>query len=170
MFFIGLLSIAALIASARIQVPLYPVPVTLQTALVLLLPCLIGTRFSLGVLSAYFAAGFAGLPVFAMAAGSVAGPAYFFGPTGGYLLGFVAATFFVGLCYEQKNLRSLPVIFLLMLAGHAIILLFGAIWLAYGLPSLGFQTAVLVGIVPFLLGSLLKSGLACLIAEACNKA
>lgn len=163
---VGLVSIAALAASARIQVPMYPVPVTLQTAVVLLLPCLLGWRVALGVLAAYFAAGAAGLPVFA---GAITGPAYFFGPTGGYLVGFAAAMTMVGLTFERKNDMSFIALFALMIAGHALILMLGTMWLAYGVPSLGMAQAFATGVVPFLIGSVLKSALVSSAVKALSK-
>lgn len=164
---LGLLSIAALAASAKIQVPMIPVPVTLQTAVVLLLPCLLGTRLSLAVLAGYFAAGAMGLPVFAGA--GLAGPAYFVGPTGGYLIGFVAAAAFVGSMAASRPIWSFAALTALMLAGHAVILAFGTAWLAYGLPALGWQAAFAAGTVPFLAGSALKSALVAASVKALQK-
>lgn len=151
---IGVLSILALVASARIQIPMVPVPITLQTAIVLLMPCLLGTRFALTILSTYLAMGFAGLPVFA---GPLAGPAYFFGPTGGYLVGFVAAATMVGMMYDSMKSWNFWTLGALMLAGHAVILLAGATWLAFGVPSLGLAAAITGGVIPFIIGSVLKS-------------
>ena len=154
---IGVLSILALVASARIQIPMVPVPITLQTAVVLLMPCLLGTRLALAILSTYLAMGFAGLPVFA---GLVTGPAYFFGPTGGYLLGFVVAAGLVGYIYENKQSWNFWSLSALMLLGHAFILMAGATWLGFGVPSLGLSAAIASGVVPFLIGSVLKSAFA----------
>ncbi len=163
LFLMSALSIAALIASARIQVPMLPVPITLQTAVVLILPCVLGWRLALGVLGSYLAAGAMGLPVFA--SGALAGPAYFFGPTGGYLVGFAAATIMVGAAFTYKKQWSFLALSALMLAGHALILTTGALWLAYGAPSLGLSQAFLVGVTPFLFGSVVKSGLAASIVK-----
>ena len=154
---IGALSIMALVASARIQIPMVPVPVTLQTAVVLLMPCLLGTRLALAILGTYLAMGIAGLPVFA---GLITGPAYFSGPTGGYLLGFVVAAGLVGYIYENVRSWNFWTLSALMLLGHAFILLAGATWLGFGVPSLGFTAAVASGVVPFLIGSVIKSAFA----------
>jgi biotin transport system substrate-specific component len=153
---IGLGSIAALAASAKLQVPMLPVPITLQTAVVLLLPCLLGWRLALTILGGYFATGAAGIPVFA---GTTAGPTYFFGPTGGYLIGFALATFVVGTLFDRKANWSFFSLAALMLAGHIVILSSGALWLAYGMPSIGISKAIATGIVPFLIGSIVKSAI-----------
>lgn len=153
-------SIALLIASARIQVPMVPVPITLQTAAVLCLACLLGWRGALAVLCAYFTLGLIGLPVFSMTAGAIPGPAYFVGPTGGYLIGFAMATALIGYVFEQRGRWSLISLFGLMMAGHVIILAIGAAWLAYGIPMMGFSEAIAAGIVPFIAGSVLKSAIA----------
>ena len=82
--FLGALVLAA---SAKIEVPFYPVPMTLQTLAVLTLGALFGARLAAATVALYLAEGLVGLPVFA---GAVAGPAYLAGPTGGYLVGFLA--------------------------------------------------------------------------------
>lgn len=166
LFLIGALSIAALAASARIQVPMIPVPITLQTAVVLILPCLLGWRIALGILAAYFAAGAAGLPVFA---GVLAGPAYFVGPTGGYLLGFAVAMSLTGIIFERKAKWSFLELGGLMLAAHMIILALGAFWLAFGAPMLGMTQALATGVYPFVIGSVLKAGLAAAAIKAATK-
>ena len=161
-FMIGLATIAALAASARIQVPMVPVPITFQTVVVLMMPFLLGYRMALGILAGYFMAGLMGAPVFA----SGAGPAYFAGPTGGYLAGFAAAVMLMGAALEYKPTWSFPALAALMLAGHAVILFLGALWLAYGVPALGAEKAAMTGVVPFLSGSLLKSLLAAALVKS----
>lgn len=156
-FITVLLSIAALAASARIQIPMIPVPMTLQTGVVLMLPFVLGLPLALATLAGYFMAGAMGLPVFAMAAGAIPGPAYFVGPTGGYLAGFVLAVVCLGMIMTYKKAWSLPLLFVLMVIGHAIILSAGALWLTYGVRV---PHAWAVGVAPFLINSLLKSALA----------
>ena len=163
---IGVLSILALVASARIQIPMVPVPVTLQTAVVLLMPCLLGTRLALAILSTYLAMGLIGLPVFA---GPVAGPTYFFGPTGGYLVGFVAAAGMVGMIYESLKSWNFWTLSALMLVGHIVILLAGATWLAFGVPALGLAAAIASGVIPFTIGSVLKSAFVAASIKAMDK-
>lgn len=143
-----------------------PVPITFQSAVVLFLACALGWRGALGVLAGYFSLGVAGLPVFSMASGAVPGPGYFMGPTGGYLIGFAMATALIGYIYEQRARWSMPVLCALMLSGHALILISGTAWLAYGIPMLGFGEAVAAGILPFLAGSILKSVIAAALVKA----
>lgn len=160
------LSIVALVAASKIQAPLWPVPITLQTAVVLMMPCLLGWRMALSALLGYFAMGVSGLPVFA---GPISGPAYFFGPTGGYLLGFAAAVAATGAVFDCKANWSLPSLFTLMLGGHALILACGVVWLAFGIPALSLEAAIAGGLVPFLIGTVLKSGLAAAVVKATLK-
>ncbi len=159
-FFLWMLSVAALTASAKIQIPMVPVPITMQTVIVLSLPCIFGYKMGLGILTTYLMMGLAGAPVFA---GPSAGPAYFFGPTGGYLAGFVIAAAFAYFLFSKIKMHSIFSLCLVMLAGHIVILFAGFLWLAYGLPSLGFSKAFLVGVTPFLTGSILKSIIAALL-------
>lgn len=165
LFFV--LSIAALVVSAKIQVPMLPVPITLQTAVVLMLPVIFGWQMALATLAAYFTAGFVGLPVFAL--GAMAGPAYFFGPTGGFLAGFALSVLFIGVALKYTK-PTMVHLFGLMLMGHAIILASGTLWLAYGLPSLGLSAAVAAGFTPFIIGSFLKSGIASAFSRYITKA
>ena len=85
--------IAALAISAKIQFMTVPVPVTLQMLVVMVIGAAYGPKLGAATVASYLALGVQGLPVFA---GAVAGPAYLFGPTGGYLLGFVIAAYAVG--------------------------------------------------------------------------
>ncbi|HPF78254.1 MAG TPA: biotin transporter BioY [Alphaproteobacteria bacterium] len=151
------LSLGLLILSSKIQVPMFPVPITFQTAIILLIPALCGLNMGLSVLGSYFALGAIGLPVFAMAAGAVPGPAYFIGPTGGYLAGFVIAMFFVAALIQKMPSRNFFLLSLLFLAAHLVILFFGWGWLSYGLPHIGAEKAFIGGVVPFITGSILKS-------------
>jgi biotin transport system substrate-specific component len=100
------------------------------------------------------------LPVFAGMAG---GPAYLFGPTGGYLFGFLLAGAFAGWAAERGFGRDLPRTLLVMLLGHVLLFAPGVLWLAI---LFGWSKAVALGILPFLLATLLKSGLGAAIASA----
>ncbi len=100
---------------------------------------------------------------------SVAGPAYFVGPTGGYLAGFLAAIFFLGFVLNKQPEFSWPVLFGLMIIGHFIILGLGVLWLAYGMPSIGISLAIVSGVLPFLIGSILKSAMAACIIKSFQK-
>lgn len=160
------ISLSLLILASKIQIPMIPVPITLQTAVIMLIATLCGLRMSLSVLGSYFALGLLGVPVFAMAAGAVPGPAYFIGPTGGYLAGFMIITMALGFFCQKiraQNFLSLSLIFLL---AHLLILFFGWGWLAYGLTDLGANKAYLGGVAPFYAGSFLKSFLVAAIIKS----
>lgn len=142
--------------SAKVQVPFWPVPMTMQTFVVLMLGAAYGWRLGGATVLLYLAEGALGLPVFA---GAGTGPAYMMGPTGGYLAGFVAAAVATGFLVERGWGRSLPLLTLAMLIGHAVILGLGVAWLALGL-NLGWAKAVAVGLTPFWAATALKTALA----------
>jgi biotin transport system substrate-specific component len=137
--------------SAKIQVPFWPVPMTFQTATVMLLGIALGWRLALGTVFLYLAEGAAGLPVFAGTPQNGLGLAYMAGPTGGYLLGFAAAACVSG----WATLRSGSV--LVMAAGLLLatmtVYVFGGSWLSL---FVGPVRAFEFGVLPFLLGDALK--------------
>jgi biotin transport system substrate-specific component len=146
----------AVALSAQIVVPLpfTPVPVTGQTLAVLLTGFLLGSRLGAMTLIAYLAEGVAGLPVFA--AGG-AGPAHLFGPTGGYLAGFVVAAYVAGLLAERGWTSTPARTALGMTIGTSLILVCGASWLAF---YVGPEAAITMGVLPFLIGGAAKIALA----------
>ncbi len=144
---------ALLTLSARIQVPFWPVPMTMQTFVVLMLGAVYGSRLGAATVLAYLAEGAMGLPVFV----SGAGLAYLAGPTGGFLAGFVAAAFLVGLLAERGFDRRLATTLLAFLAGTVVLFGLGIAWLTV---LFGFDKALAVGVVPFVPGEALKIGLA----------
>jgi biotin transport system substrate-specific component len=146
---------ALLALSAKVNLPLPYVPMTLQTLVVLMLGAAYGWRLGCATVIAYLAEGAAGLPVFA---GPVGGLAPLVGPTAGYLFGFVAAAFVTGWLSERGWDRSMALLFAAMMIGHVIILAAGFAWLAYGI-GLGSGKAWMVGVLPFIAGSVVKSAL-----------
>ena len=150
------LSVALLIVSSKIQVPMIPVPITFQTAVILLIPALFGMKANLSVLSSWLFLGVLGAPVFASPVG-IPGLAYFIGPTGGYFVGFVMAAVITAFVIHTLKLKSLMPLISLFLLMHALILFTGWVWLSYGIPQLGVEKAWLAGVFPFLTGSVLKS-------------
>lgn len=156
---------ALLTVSAKANLPLPLVPMSLQTLMVLLIGAVYGARLGAVTVLAYVAEGAVGLPVFAAPA---AGPAVLFGPSGGYLAGFIAAAFIVGWFAERGWDRSILRLFGLMAVGHFVILALGFAWLAYGLAR-GAEQAWLVGVVPFLAGSLVKTALAACLSPALRR-
>ncbi|MCZ0962651.1 biotin transporter BioY [Paracoccus sp. EF6] len=152
-------ALAALITlAAKVQVPFWPVPMTMHTLAVMTIALLAGPRVAVGAMAAYLAAGAAGLPVFSGSPARGIGIAYMAGPTGGYLLGYLLAAGLVGwLALGGGTLRRV----LAMLAGLAVIYAVGAAWLSAFVPA---DKVLAVGVLPFLLGDLLKIGVAALLA------
>ena len=141
---------ALLALSAHIKVPFYPVPVTMQTMLVLLIGMGFGSRLGFATIMAYLAQGAVGLPVFAGGAGL----AYMAGPTGGYLFGFAVAAFVVGTLAEKGWGKSYATMALAMVIGNIVIYAFGVSYLASIVGS--FDKAIQFGLAPFIYGDLLK--------------
>ena len=157
---------ALLALAAKVQVPFWPVPMTMTTFAVFLIGAAYGSRLALATVLLYLAEGFAGLPVFA---GPVAGPAYMLGPTAGFLWGYAAAAFLIGLAADRGWSRSTPKIGLAFLAGDVVLFAMGFVWLAYfatlssGAVGLGASTAFAKGVLPFVLGDAIKIVLAALL-------
>ncbi|NNC22847.1 biotin transporter BioY [Salinisphaera sp. USBA-960] len=140
-----------------LSVPMLPVPITMQTFAVVLVGALFGWRRGGLTIMAWLTEGALGFPVLANGTG---GLIHFLGPTGGYLLAFIPASMMIGWLAERGCDGSRPgYAFINILAGHAAILAIGAAWLAV---MIGPSKAIATGVTPFLLGALLKSGLATL--------
>jgi biotin transport system substrate-specific component len=154
----------ALALAAKVQVPFYPVPMTLQTLVVLVLGAAFGARLGMATILLYLAEGVLGFPVFA---GAFGGPAYMAGPTGGYLAGFLAATALVGLLAERGWDRSWPLLLAAMALGHAVIFAFGFAWLAV---LVGPGKAFVLGVAPFAASTVVKTLLACALVGAARGA
>jgi biotin transport system substrate-specific component len=143
-----------LAVSAKVQVPFYPVPLTLQTLVVLLLGAALGARLAAASVALYLIEGLAGLPVFA---GAVAGPVYMAGPTGGFLVGFLVAAALIGFVADRRWDRSWIRLLASLSLGHAIVFAFGFLWLA---ELIGAQKAFAAGVAPFVLATIVKTLLA----------
>lgn len=152
-----------LVISAKVQVPFWPVPMTLQSLAVLFIGAAYGPRLGAATVGLYLAEGFAGLPVFASSV-QLAGPAYFLGPTGGFLLSFIPAAFIAGV-FSRRGASFLRVATGMSLA-HALIMALGFVWLAQfaqlagGATGIGLGKAFAVGVQPFILGTVVKVALA----------
>lgn len=144
--------------SAFIKIPLFftPVPVTMQTLVVVLAGALLGPRLGFSAVFAYLVLGVSGIPLFA---NSGAGLVYLCGPTGGYMLGFLAASFLIGSLIETFKTRNFFFLSGIMLCGMSVIYLFGGLWLSIGY---GWSAGRIfsLGILPFLLPDLAKTILA----------
>jgi len=150
--------------SAKLSLPFYPVPMTLQTLVVLCLGMALGPRLGAAAVLAYLAQGAMGLPVFAGTPEKGIGIAYMLGTTGGYLLGFVVAAFVVGKLAQRAWDRSMFTTIAAMLIGNAIIYLFGLLWLG---SLVGWDKPVIAwGMTPFLLGDLAKTLIAAALLPA----
>jgi len=159
------LGTALLTLSAKVNLPLPYVPMTLQTLVVLAIGAVYGWRLGGATVLAYLAEGAIGLPVFA---GPVGGLAPLAGPTAGYLFGFVAAALATGWLSERGWDRSVPLLFVAMGIGHVIILAAGYSWLALGM-KLGFEKAWLVGVAPFIAASVIKNALGATLVPAIRR-
>ena len=146
---------ALLAIAAKLQVPFYPVPITMTTYVVLVMGAALGPRLAAAAFLLYYFEGFVlGLPVFA---GPGAGLAYLASPTIGYLLAYMPAAVIVGMLAERGFDRRPASALMMMALGATIILVLGASWLGL---MIGAQKAWSFGVVPFLLGDALKLALA----------
>lgn len=144
----------ALSAQIAVYLPFSPVPVTGQTLAVLLIGVLLGSQRGALCLLAYLAEGAAGLPVFA---NGHTGAAYMTGPTGGYLIGFVAAAYLTGWLAERGWDRHSLTALLAMVIGNTAIYTFGLMGLVH---FVGIGNVLDAGLTPFLPGDLVKLALA----------
>jgi len=149
--------------SAKVQVPLPYVPMTLQTLVVLIIGASYGWRLGGATVALYLAEGAFGLPVFANTPPQVAGIGYFMGPTGGFLFGFLAAAVVMGFMAERGWDRSLLRVAAMMAIGHAVIFVFGLTQLSVVMP---FAKAWTVGAAPFIAATLVKTALAAALMQA----
>ncbi|MCX5707141.1 MAG: biotin transporter BioY [Candidatus Omnitrophica bacterium] len=150
--FVALTSLGAFV---RIPLPFSPVPITLQTFFVLLSASFLGLSLGMVAQLIYILLGLAGLSVFAQTASSLL---YLFGPTAGYLFGFILATLFVGsfIKYARHSFFLVTLVFCL---SDILLLSCGTLWLkfAFGFPLI---KSLLLGFIPFIPGDLLKISLA----------
>tara|TARA_B100000131_G_scaffold35203_1_gene32247 strand:+ start:388 stop:939 length:552 start_codon:yes stop_codon:yes gene_type:complete len=137
--------------SAKIKIPFYPVPMTMQTFVVLFLGISLGYKIALATVSLYLLEGILGLPVFSNSPEKGVGLVYFTGPTMGYLIGFLFAAFLSGYFDFKKNIF---LIFLKLILSVSIIYLLGILWLGI---VIGWDKPIFeLGVKPFLLAELFK--------------
>tara|TARA_Y100001954_G_scaffold171114_1_gene181911 strand:- start:284 stop:835 length:552 start_codon:yes stop_codon:yes gene_type:complete len=140
-----------LIVSAKIKIPFYPVPMTMQTFVVLFLGISFGYKIAVATVIVYLVEGLLGLPVFSNSPEKGVGLAYFVGPTMGYLIGFFFAAFFAGYLNFKTNLI---VIFLKLILSVFFIYLFGIVWLGI---LIGWEKPIFkLGFFPFIYAELFK--------------
>jgi biotin transport system substrate-specific component len=156
LFLIGMGSVLiSLCAPISIKLPFTPVPLALAPHLCLALSAMLGSKRGALAVLAYLLQGVMGLPVFALGA---SGLLHLLGPRGGYLLGYVAATYVTGYLIEKMQERTAYKTFLALATGNGIIYLLGVSQLSL---FIGFKSAVLLGMLPFLLGDALKLLVVC---------
>lgn len=150
------IGVALLWISAKIQIDIWPVPITMQTFVVLTLGLAYGARLGAATVVTYLVAGGIGLPVFAGDWSEGGGFVHLYGPTAGYLVGFAVAAWIGGMLAERGWDRSLPLAAAAMVIGNLVIYALGVAWLAH---LFGIETAVTSGLLPFLFGDALKIAL-----------
>jgi biotin transporter BioY len=135
--------------AAQFKVEIGAVPITMQTFVVLLSGILLGSKKGAASQIIYLLMGLSGLPWFARGGGL----GYILSPTFGYILGFILASYLVGLLIEKGWGKKIKTIIFVLLIGEAAIYLFGILWLA---KFVGFNKALTFGFYPFILGDFLK--------------
>ena len=144
----------ALTISAKIKIPFYPVPMTMQTFIVVLMGVTFGWKIGVATISLYLLEGIIGFPVFAGTPEKGLGLIYFMGPTMGYLIGFLFATFLAGYLSLKTNIF---LIFLKLILSVSIIYILGILWLGH---LIGWDKPLFeLGLMPFLLAELFKISL-----------
>ena len=150
----------ALTISAKIKIPFYPVPMTMQTFVVLFLGISFGPKIALATVSLYLLEGILGLPVFSNSPERGIGLVYFTGPTMGYLIGFLSA------CVLASNVKlndNYFKILLKLILSVSTIYILGVLWLG---TLIGWEKPILeLGVLPFLLAEIFKIALLVLITK-----
>jgi biotin transport system substrate-specific component len=159
---------AALVAVlAQVAVPLWPVPVTGQTLAVLLVGASLGAARGAASLSLYALLGAVGLPIYSDAS---SGWSVLLGPTGGYIIGFIASAAIVGWAAERSWDRGWYKPIITFVGGSLVVFAFGLPWLAVSLGQLGLpndlQSVLVAGFYPFIIGGLIKAAIAAALLPA----
>ena len=150
--------------SSKIKIPFYPVPMTMQTFVVLFLGMSFGYKIGLATVSLYLVEGIIGLPVFSNSPEKGVGLVYFTGPTMGYLIGFLFATFLAGYFNFKGNILNN---FIKLLISVSTIYILGVFWLG---SLIGWDKPIIqLGVTPFLLAELLKVSILALLAKKITK-
>ena len=141
----------ALTISAKLKIPFYPVPMTMQTFVVLFIGIAFGYKIAVATITLYLVEGILGLPVFSNSPEKGVGLVYFTGPTMGYLIGFLFAAFFAGYFNMKKNLL---LVLIKLIISVSFIYFFGLLWLGI---LIGWDKPIFkLGAQPFLLAELFK--------------
>ena len=132
---------------AYMVIPIGPIPITLQVLFVFLAGAFLGCRWGMASMLVYLLIGIVGLPVFA---GGAAGLGVLFGPTGGYLIGFVIAASVVGYLIERHENAPLVYVVFYFMVGLGVVYFAGSLQLMY-VASLSTTQAFVLGVAPFII-------------------
>ena len=158
--FLALIGSIILAISSKIRIPFYPVPMTMQTFVVILVGITFGWKIGVATISLYLFEGLIGLPVFAGTPEKGIGLTYFVGPTMGYLVGFIFATFVAGYLNFNTNILF---VFLKLIFSVSIIYILGILWLG---NLIGWDKPILeLGLKPFLFAELFKISLLTILSK-----
>jgi biotin transport system substrate-specific component len=163
---LAVLGSALLWASAKAQVPMWPVPMTMQSMVVLLIGFAYGARLGVATVALYLFQGAVGLPVFAGTPEKGVGLAYMVGTTGGFLFGFVLVAGAMGWLAERGWGRTLAGTAAAMVAGSVLLFVPGVAWLA---TFVGFEKAIALGLTPFVAGGVVKAALAVAVVAVASR-
>lgn len=152
--------------AAQVSVPMFPVPMTMQTLAIMIVGLTFGSRLGAVTLLAYLAEGAAGLPVFANGG---MGLASLMGPTAGFLFGFVGMAFLAGLAVEKGLAKGFVSTAIVAVLVSALLYVPGVLYLGYAVPK-GAAWAFEVGAMPFLIGDVVKAVLSALVVTGAWKA
>ena len=167
--FLALLGTVLLAISSKVKIPFYPVPMTMQTLVVLLIGVIFGWKLGIATISLYLFEGIIGLPVFAGTPEKGVGLIYFTGPTMGYLLGFIPAVFFSGFLttrFKYNFIYRLILNFAIFTFSISFIYIFGLIWLLNFVP---LEKVWALGALPFLPAEILKISIVTVFVTILNK-
>jgi len=146
--------------SAKIKIPFYPIPMTMQTFVVLFLGISLGYKIALATVGLYLLEGILGLPVFSNSPEKGVGLVYFTGPTMGYLIGFLSATFFASFIKSTDNYLT---IFVKLIFSVSTIYILGILWLGI---LIGWDKPIIeLGVTPFILAEFFKISLLVILAK-----
>lgn len=160
---IMLFGVFVLAFASQLSIPFVPVPLTFQSATVILIGMTFGSKRGASVVAAYLLAGACGLPVFADFS---FGLAKFAGPTGGYLIGFLPAAYLSGFLAERGFVKNIATSFLTALLGAIIIFTLGVTVLS---SFIGWHNALIYGLLPFIISEPIKLLAAACVAPTCWK-
>ena len=162
---IGLMSaVICVLGPLALNIPVSPVAVSLGTLAIYFVISVLGMKLGTISVVIYILLGLAGVPVFTNFTG---GPAKLFGPTGGYIIGYVFLALICGFFVDQFG-KSMPVTFAGMLLGTAVLYAFGTLWLGYQM-DLSFAQALMAGVIPYIPGDLIKLAIAMAVGTQVRK-